>query len=443
MNSRILNKDFQHPADGWYQIEALGNHPNRAAGVVQVIDAQAAAAIVERFNADAAASALRHGNEMLIDHEHFSDQADQETRAYGWLQELQNRSNLDVAPGIYGRVRWTGTGKAAVDGGDYRFFSTEYDPSDLVAVDVNPRLTNGDKPGEKSAMNSRSLPQMRPTRLGGLTLTNMNNNRGQKPITNRAERESEISNLKSEIGNRAKCAHLNEDGTFKGGFDGCVLHMQTCEGHSAESARKICGKIAQEVMNRAMETHGQDARATTTIFAGSGESVEETTKNRQQTKMKDIAKLLGLPEDTAPDAVSAAIARLKNRVADVEAENQTLLGEQLDSLLAGHNITDEKVSNRLKPVLQTLKNREERLACLADFGFKAGGKETHGQDARATTGRVLNRGTGEKVSSGLTSAATDEDRVEKIKNRCAELQGKGVKFEHAWNQAVREITPRS
>jgi hypothetical protein len=117
MNPTILNRDFQHPADGWYQIEALGEHPNRAAGVVQVIDGQSAASIVNRFNADAAASQLRHGNELLIDHEHFSDQADQESRAYGWLQELQNR-----ADGIYGRIRWTATGKAAVDGGDYRIF---------------------------------------------------------------------------------------------------------------------------------------------------------------------------------------------------------------------------------------------------------------------------------------------------------------------------------
>jgi len=41
-----------------------------------------------------------------------------------------------------------------------------------------------------------------------------------------------------------KCEHLNPDGTFKGGFDGCVLHMKDCEGHSEESAKKICGAIA-------------------------------------------------------------------------------------------------------------------------------------------------------------------------------------------------------
>ena len=66
---------------------------------------------------------------MLIDHEHFSHDADKETRAFGWLTRLQNRED-----GIYGQVRWSATGKAAVDGGDYRFFSTEYDPENLAVL---------------------------------------------------------------------------------------------------------------------------------------------------------------------------------------------------------------------------------------------------------------------------------------------------------------------
>jgi phage I-like protein len=163
MNARILNRDFTHPADGFYQIEAKGDHPNRAANVVQVIDEEAITAIVNRFNADAKAGALSQGSEMLIDIEHFKDQPDKESRAYGWLQELKNR-----ADGIYGRIRWTGTGKEAVDGGDYRFFSTEYGPGDV-------KFLNDGKPR-----------RVRPLRLDGLTLTNMNNNKGQKPITNRA-----------------------------------------------------------------------------------------------------------------------------------------------------------------------------------------------------------------------------------------------------------------
>jgi Mu-like prophage I protein len=42
---------------------------------------------------------------------------------------------------------------------------------------------------------------------------------------------------------------MNSDGTFKHGFDGCILHLRECEGHSEASAKKICGKIAQAVAN--------------------------------------------------------------------------------------------------------------------------------------------------------------------------------------------------
>ena len=160
MNPSILNREFQHPADGWYQIEAKGEHPNRRAGVVQVVDDRACEAIVNRFNAEAAGPGFAG---MLIDHEHFKHNEDKETVAYGWLGKLENR-----ADGIYGQIRWTETGRKAVDGGDYRFFSTEYDSKDLKI------LNSGESP-----------ERVRPMRLDGLTLTNANNNKGQKPITNR------------------------------------------------------------------------------------------------------------------------------------------------------------------------------------------------------------------------------------------------------------------
>jgi hypothetical protein len=75
LNRQILNRDgsgnFIHPADGFYHIEAKGFH--RVSGgrkIVQVIDDKAVTAIVAAFNREAQAAHLRHGNEMLIDHEH-------------------------------------------------------------------------------------------------------------------------------------------------------------------------------------------------------------------------------------------------------------------------------------------------------------------------------------------------------------------------------------
>lgn len=325
MNAKILNRDFQHPADGWYQIEPKGDHPNRAAGVVQVIDADAVTSIVNRFNSDAAAGLLRHGSEMLIDHEHFSDQPDQESRAYGWLQELQNRDD-----GIYGRLRWTTTGKAAVDGGDYRFFSTEYAPADL------------------KVLNSHPTKRVRPLKLDGLSLTNMNNNRGQKPITNRGPNN----------------------------------------------------------------------------FPGSRESVDSTDKTNTPNKMKNLMTAMGLSADASEESAVEAFHKIKNRNTELEplaAENITLKnriaqfdGEQVDGLLELHGVKEEKIKNRLKPVLAAMKTREDRVAALADFGFKP--------VEAAKTVRVINRQTAPATPQGGTTPpevtpAIINNEVRKIMNR--------------------------
>jgi len=295
MNPTILNREFQHPADGWYQIESLGEHPNRAAGVVQVIDVEAARTIVNRFNADAAAAALHHGSELLIDHEHFSDQKNQESRAYGWLQELQNR-----ADGIYGRVRWSATGKAAVDGGDYRFFSTEYDPKDLAVL-------------KSGITNRKSEVRARPLRLAGLSLTNMPNNRGQKPITNRAEpggsADSKPTNKRSDM--KSIAAQL---------------------GLSAEASEDAILAEVTKLHNRATSAESQIAALT-----------------------------------TERDTLKTETGTIKNRVTELETANTTLLGEQIDADLDAAGIKDETVKNRWKPVLGTLKNRAERQTFLADL----------------------------------------------------------------------------
>ena len=365
MKPTILNREFQHPADGWYQIEPKGEHPNRPAGIVQVIDDEAATAIVNRFNADAAAGTLRHGHEMLIDHEHFASDADKESRAYGWLAELQNRED-----GIYGRVRWTTTGKAAVDGGDYRFWSTEYDPSDLVPVK-----------NRTNAANASKGTYVRPTRLDGLSLTNMNNNLGQRPITNR--------------------------------------------GQSNDLRR------------------GADASA-----AGKQE------KQNQRTMMKSVATKLGLSAEASEEAVLAAVTSVmnraetaeaslgpaKNRVTELETTNQGLMTEQVDALLDAHGVKEEKVRNRLKPVLGALKNRQERIDALGDFGFKLG----EVNPAATTQQRKLhNRDTkAPDDAGGAGDTAAENARVIKIQNRACELQKQmpTLSTATAYTMAGREIS---
>ena len=172
-------REFQHPADGWYQVEAKGYHPAVAddgSKVVQVIDDKACKSIVNRFNADAQAGRLPHGREMLIDHEHFQHDPKQETAAYGWANKLR------VSPdgsGFEVFNPWTATGQEAVDGGTYRFTSTEYQGT---VGDVFEEVPAGEIPAEVRNR-YQGFKFLRPLRLTGLSLTNANNNKGQKAIT--------------------------------------------------------------------------------------------------------------------------------------------------------------------------------------------------------------------------------------------------------------------
>lgn len=272
MNTPILNREFQHPADGWYHIEPRGEHPNRAAGVVQVIDGKACEAIANRFNADAEAGALTHGHEMLVDHEHFSHDADKETRAFGWLTRLANRDD-----GIYGQIRWSTTGKAAVDGGDYRFFSTEYDPQNLAAL-------------------NREKNRVRPTALSGLTLTNRPNNRGGRPITNRDNLPEHPADPtaggQADIQNRKTTMKL----------------IATKLGLSADASEEAILGALDKVTNRAAEAEGKLASITTE---------RDTLKNRvSELDAEQICADLdahGVKDEAVRNRLTPVLGAMKNR----------------------------------------------------------------------------------------------------------------------------------
>ena len=379
----ILNRAFQHPTDGWYQIETPGNHPNAEAGVVQVIDDAAVTSIVNRFNREADAYEAQHGVPfpgMLIDHEHFKHQTDKETVAYGWLMRLDNRQGKP-----FGQIHWTTTGKPAVDGGDYRFFSTEYDPKQVQILNTTGKVK-----------------RVRPLRLDGLTLTNDPNNQPAKPITNRGGNDQSLDDEIDQAPDDGLCPECEEPLAA----DAANPDVMTCPG---------CHKN----------------------YANAGASAANQHKTTKKNKMKNIASKLGLAAEASEEAIVAAVTKIMNRNAELEplAEtNKTLTnrltaleGEQIDSLLTECKVTDAKIINRVKPALAPLANREERLKYLADFGYKPG-------EAK----RVLNRGSGTAPDETTPAAGDEQARVEKIRNRCSELQKSGLKFDAAWAKAVSE-----
>jgi hypothetical protein len=120
-----------------------------------------------------------------------------------------------------------------------------------------------------------------------------------------------------------------------------------------------------------------------------------------------------------------------------EEENKSLrerLGaidaDQVHTLLDLHGVRDEKIRNRLKPVLKDLKNREERTAALLDFGFRP--EERRATDKPAP--RLLNRGEGRHPRAelmtvndqALAQRAEAEIGDYKIRNRCTYAEARNA-----------------
>ena len=104
----ILNRDFKMPDDGWYQFAPLGEFPHEGADVVQVVDTEACTAMVARFNADAAVANFAG---IMLAFDQFSMDIGQRSEAAGWVTDLESRDT-----GLWGQIRWSDIGEAAVKG---------------------------------------------------------------------------------------------------------------------------------------------------------------------------------------------------------------------------------------------------------------------------------------------------------------------------------------
>lgn len=154
---------FALPADGFVQLVPKGEAPNYlgegkdAKRIIQVVDEEALGLIMSKL-------LNRTGDEMLIDDEHFSHDADKSTDANGW--QLLNKDSLVIREdGLYGNPRWSTLGLGKLEGGVKRFISPEFAPGSIMPL---------------------GGARFRVTELSGLALTNRPGfKRLQKPLTNR------------------------------------------------------------------------------------------------------------------------------------------------------------------------------------------------------------------------------------------------------------------
>lgn len=155
------------PGDGWYIIEAAGEHATRVedAELTQQLTPEVLAAVV-------AAGVPAEG--LPIDRDHLSLDADNSTEAMGWVRELAM-----CGGNLAARIEWTSLGLPLIEGRVYKHFSTVYPAptAEQLAAGV-----------------------YEPVQLIGLALTNQPNNRaGQPPITNSLGRVGEIRGTKYEV----------------------------------------------------------------------------------------------------------------------------------------------------------------------------------------------------------------------------------------------------
>jgi phage I-like protein len=161
----ILNRNFELPADGWHQLAPLGEFPHSAAGIVQVIDAEACTCMVAAFENARATSGNFPG--LLIDFDHFSLDAEKRSEAAGWITDLKfvPPSSGNNPAGLYAAIRWSDIGEAAVKGGRYRFLSPVWAKNDCEDLGGN---------------------RFRPVCLLNAAVTNDPNLKGILPLSNRA-----------------------------------------------------------------------------------------------------------------------------------------------------------------------------------------------------------------------------------------------------------------
>lgn len=156
---------FALPADGWFQIarpgtmrKALDLPDGQSVEITQQVDPADFDQIVGRFRELSSAANFAG---LLVDFDHFSCDDDKSTRAGAWIEAVERRGDE-----LWAQLRLSASGRAALEGGDYRHFSP--------VLGFTPKRY---QPGEVA----------HPQALLGGAFTNQPTFRGMVPLSNRQD----------------------------------------------------------------------------------------------------------------------------------------------------------------------------------------------------------------------------------------------------------------
>jgi len=375
----VCNRAPLASRDGWIHIVPKGELPNAQAGIVQVLDDEAMDAILAGIEKDKNRLGDRWPG-LYAGREHFIYDETKDSAALAWFKDFQKRPD-----GIWAKDDGlTPAGRAAVTNREYKFTSFVSDPKQLEKLDGRRfRITGIETVGFTNQANGKEM------------LT---------PITNRALRPAD-----------------RHDGR---------LCCPDCD-------YELSPTDQEGVMN---------CSQCQTNFACAGAPAAKEKETNPPKKMKNIATKLGLVADANEDSIVAAIGTLQNRVSTLEplAEENKKLTNRLteldaaavDALLASRGVKDEKVLNRLKPIIAGTPVTE-RAQALEELGFKV---PTAGAATPTAATRVLNRGTGITPAPATeTDANAEQVRASKIRNRANALRKEGMNYDAAFVAATQEV----
>ena len=282
----ILNRNFELPDDGWYQLSPLGEFPHAAAGVTQVIDESACAQMVVAF--ENAKNFQENFPGLLIDFDHFSLDAAKHSEAAGWITDLKFMPNA-AGSGLFARIRWSDTGEAAVKGGRYRFLSPVWARADCEDLG-NDRL--------------------RPVRLLNAAVTNDPNLKGILPLSNRApfdsaplsELQNKETSMQPVIDALLNKLRLSAD-TAKTDILAAIENMATPEDVIALTSRAETAEQALADLQTAQLEADADAflEANADLIGNHDEVRAQFIENRELTEA--VFKNLKVPAAPEPPAV--------------------------------------------------------------------------------------------------------------------------------------------
>jgi phage I-like protein len=422
----ILNRDFEMPVDGFYQIAPLGEFPHACAGVIQVIDEEACVAMAARFAADAA---VAHFAGLLIDFDHFSMQGGQRSEAAGWIVALEARTQesgvrsqesegrKDGAAGtprptqsnngLWAQIRWSDLGEEAVKGGRYRFLSPVWAREDCVD------LGNG---------------RVRPVRLLNAAVTNDPNLKGIRPLSNSGQETGDRSQKEEQSGAGSGQGVENRP-SDRGGCRRDEGGDLSSRGGSADGGRLELSnrEIAMKSVIEKLVNHlGLAVDATEAVI---------------------LEKMAGLPGLTV-------VAELQNSLSAARTELDALKGtlKGVEGELVNRHLEEFAgvVTEKTKEFWagQLMANRAGALAALEDLatGREAGREEptpTPSKEGNKEGSRkpLHNRATARPVIPGQGAGGAEGDsKAVKIRNRAHELvAAEKIPFGVAFRRAEKEV----